>query len=486
MINIRHFLKKILPTTLLMMCFITSNGYAENNGPQEESHDWLKIYYTSDDILRINANLLRDIDSLEYKIKKKDITGSTITNLNVVTKDGGKVVLPVDSIVSMVLGGNIPTLYIDTETYVDEIESKEEYLTANLKYEPYGDGTEVLEQTVNIRGRGNSSWLFPKKPYRLKFDKKQKIGGLNKAKSFVLLSNYIDNTLMRNAVAMKVAELAELPYTNIIIPVNLVFNGQQRGNYMLTNKLGINSGSIDIDETQGILWEFDTNFDEEFKFRSELFDLPCMVKDPDFHEITDDSEEAIEEIWSFWKKDLEDAFQLVSEGKWREAFDEEELIKYLIVQNLVLNTEIEFPKSLYIYKENPNEKYKFGPCWDYDWAFDYHQNIQRGVLYRDCGSDAFFSNFFNDKQFIENYREAFNKFCDEHLDDIMDFIDSYAATIRDSALADALIWPAEHYSPEYEHKERNTNHFDDNVKAMKEWLVKRIEIINNHPLCRLY
>ena len=43
---------------------------------------------------------------------------------------------------------------------------------------------------------------------------------------------------------------------------------------MLTEKIGINGASVDIDETTGILFELDTNYDEEFKFYSKRFGLP--------------------------------------------------------------------------------------------------------------------------------------------------------------------------------------------------------------------
>lgn len=479
--------KTIIPLWLILfIAFPINNILAEKTTPQETSRDWLKIYYNSNGINRINAHLTSDLDSIEYKVHTIEGTDSIVKEMHIVAHNEDPLILPLDSIMSIKFGGNIPTVYIDTEIYVEEIPDKENYLNATFRYVPYDGENEYIEQNVSVKGRGNSSWTFPKKPLRLKFEKKQSIGELNKAKSFVLLSNYIDNTLMRNAVAMKIAELIDLPFSNKIVPVNLVLNGKQKGNYMLTNKVGINSGSIDIDEKEGILWEFDTNFDEEFRFRSEPFNLPCMVKDPDFHEITDNTPNQIEEIFNYWKADLESALRKVEEGNWRESFDEEQFIKYFIVQSLVLNTEIEFPKSFYAYKENKNGKYKLGPCWDYDWSFGYHHNIDRGVIYRNCGSYEFLINIFEDQSFLKSFRESFTKFCDEHLDEIMSFIDDHAALIRDSAMADALIWPAEHFNEKFEHAERNTNHFDDNVKELKDWIVNRIEIVKNSPNCALY
>ena len=478
---------KIIIFFLVLSAFYGSMIAQEPYNVESPNNDWLKIYYNSKGIERLNAHPVTSIDSISFSVSvEADDSESVIRRLNIFARGEDVFTLTVDSISSMVLGGNISSLYIDTDPYVDEISSKTEYLTAQLRYVPYGDGTDSLIQDVSIKGRGNTSWYFPKKPYRLKFDKKQSLGGLKKAKSFVLLSNYIDNTLMRNAVALKVAELVGLPYTNKIIPVNLIFNNQPRGNYMITHKVGINSGSVDIDENEGVLWELDANFDEEFRFKSSTFGLPCMIKDPDFHEITGDSLEELEEIWNFWKSDLENAFQLVDEGKWYEAFDAEQAVKYLLVQNIVLNGEIAHPKSVYLYKKNKEDKYSLGPVWDFDWAFNYSYLVQYPIMNSMTPAFPFWSKFFKDSYFLELFKHELVDFCNDKLDLLLNYIDEYAALIRDSALADALVWPAEHFNTASEHKERNTDHFDENVAELKDWILRRIELIQNDKNYKLY
>lgn len=449
---------------------------AEN---KEADHEWIKIYYESNGLKRINAHLKSETDSLVYR------TDSVANTLRVYTGDD-LFILAVDSIESIVLGDNIPTVYIDTDPYVEEIQSKEDYLDASFRYVPYGDGTQPLEQPVKIRGRGNSSWGFPKKPYRLKFDKKQSIGQLNKAKSFVLISNYIDNTLMKNAVAFKIAELLGMPYTNIPQPVNVVFNGIQRGSYMLTNKPGINSGSVDIDETEGILWELDSYYDEEFRYRSAIYKLPCMVKDPDFHEITEDDPEKIEELWKFWQNDMDKTMQAVSQGRWSEVIDAEQFVKYILVQDIVVNRELALPKSIFVFKENMDRKYKFGPVWDFDWALNYSHGVSSNLLHTSNPTYLFFKKIFADSEFRERLQEELDCFCEENLDNLMNFIDDYAALIRDSALQDAILWPAEHFNNDAEKTERNTSRFDENISSLKDFISTRIEFIKNSPNFGLY
>lgn len=471
----------------LLLTFILGVGltFSENIKTGSLNKDWLKIYYESDGFKRINAHPTSLIDSIYYSSVSIDSL-TTELYLNVASVDSGLFSLSVDSINSIVLGTNIPTLYITTDPYVKEITSKVDYIQATLEYIPYGDGTDTIQGSVNIKGRGNTTWSYPKKPYRLKFEKKQPLGGLKKAKSFVLLANYLDNTIIKNAIAFKIAELIGLPYTNTAVPVHLFFNGEYRGSYVLTEKIGINSGSIDIDETKGILWELDTSFDEEYKFRDPIYELPLMVKDPDFNDLSQ-SEAEKEAMWEMWKNDVMEAISMVPKGKWTDAFDEDQLVKFFFVNTLVLNGELAHPKSTYMYKEAIGEKYKFGPVWDFDRSFGGNMEIDYPITSIWGGhfyARKFLEPIFSDERFKEKFRKVMDDFIETKLDALMEYIDSYAALVRDSALADALVWPEGH--PEARNNERSTARFDENVQELKDWIPKRLELVKNSPTFLLY
>lgn len=107
---------------------------------------------------------------------------------------------------------NIAHLYIQTEGGV-AISSKEKYVHGSLVVDGMGTYPDYSGE-FRIRGRGNSTWHHPKKPYRIKLDKSSSILGLPEDKDWILLSNYLDGTLMLNAIALKTGQLLELPYTN--------------------------------------------------------------------------------------------------------------------------------------------------------------------------------------------------------------------------------------------------------------------------------
>lgn len=116
------------------------------------------------------------------------------------------------------------------------IVDKENYIPASFQLqgptgEPLGDAV-----PMKIRGRGNTTWDMPKKPYLLKFDDKIGVLGMAANKKWVLLANYSDKSLLRNALAFCTARLLGLVDTPQDRFVELTLNGDDLGVYQVTNK----------------------------------------------------------------------------------------------------------------------------------------------------------------------------------------------------------------------------------------------------------
>ena len=54
-----------------------------------------------------------------------------------------------------------------------------------------------------IRGRGQGSWGMDKNPYKIKLEEKADLFGMGKSRTWVLLANYFDESLMRNWIDRK-------------------------------------------------------------------------------------------------------------------------------------------------------------------------------------------------------------------------------------------------------------------------------------------
>ena len=145
----------------------------------------------------------------------------------------------------------IPAVYLTTsdpsaiikEDYADCTVQIDAGMT-NGRYE----STEAL--TGKIRGRGHSTWEWPKKPYKIKLDDKASLLGMSEAKRWVLLANYADESMLRNTTAFEMARsLGSFRFVPHAIPVDVYMNGIYQGVYTLGEQLEVKTSRIAIDDS---------------------------------------------------------------------------------------------------------------------------------------------------------------------------------------------------------------------------------------------
>lgn len=272
---------------------------------------------------------------------------------------------------------NLPTFVINT---VDgEIPYDKEHDISSTVIIISENGTDVLEKSeTSIRERGNASRQFPKKPWRIKFDKKQNVlDAPAKAKKWTLINNYGDKTLMRNLLAFDIARAFDMDYVPYCAPVDVILNGEYKGCYQLCDQVEINEGRLDIVEmgpednegealTGGYFVEVDGYADEEpVWFTTSLYKLPITIKSPDDEEITDEQRRYIEDYFNSFEALLRNS---VSSPQYREVFDVPSFIRHMLVNELAGNPDIYW--SVNMYKDRTDPKIYTGPVWDFDLAFN--------------------------------------------------------------------------------------------------------------------
>lgn len=128
------------------------------------------------------------------------------------------------------------------------------------------DGSVVYDgRLTQIKGRGNSTWQAEKKPYQIKLDEKcdllQTGAEDNENKTWVLLAESIDVTLAHNLVALELASALGLRGTPECAPVDLYYDGEYRGTYLLTEKVEVNEGRVDIHKLEDDIEEANAGVD---------------------------------------------------------------------------------------------------------------------------------------------------------------------------------------------------------------------------------
>lgn len=387
-----------------------------------------------------------------------------------------------------VSSSEIPVLHLSFPSYpeAETVWSKEDYVDATLRVEGNAMVPDCDGLSLQVRGRGNSTWTLPKKPMRLKFSKKTSICGFPKMKNYVLLANFIDPTLMRNAVAMWLAEKLDVPFANTMLPCHVVINGHYAGAYTLTEKIGINSTSVDIDENLGILFELSSEYDEKYKFRSAFNGHPVMVKDPDFDELYAENPDGLspQERLALWEEDFNRAEALGETARGSESFDLESTVNYVLLYSIVNNSEIGFPKSLYLHKRalGEDEKYFLGPAWDFDVAFNLvaPDKTTGELKMTDPTLKTWFPGFirgmWDDPAFQALYEKRIKWVQEDLLPQLLEFIDSYAATIEPSAKLNARRWPDDYFNPNWLYAYSSADH-SHHVATMRQWLIDRINFL---------
>lgn len=234
--------------------------------------------------------------------------------------------------------------------------------------------------SATTRLRGNASTQFPKKPYRIKFDSKQKpLDAPAKAKKWTLINNYGDKTLMRNLLAFHISQQMGMPYTPYGKAVDVILNGEYKGCYQLCDQIEVNKNRVNIDEmedtdvsgealTGGYLWEIDAYAYEEKSWFNSNHNIPVTIKSPDEDDITPEQSQYIRDFFNAMEADVYGSHFAHPDNGWRRLLDAETFLKHFLIGELSGNTDTYW--SVYQYKKRGEDKVYTGPVWDFDIAFD--------------------------------------------------------------------------------------------------------------------
>ena len=302
---------------------------------------------------------------------------------------------------------NLPTLYINTVNNTS-IDSKDAYIDASLSSVSPNSAESFTEANIRIRGRGNSTWRMPKKSYRIKFANKLHFLNLPaKEDDWVLLANYADKTMIRNALAFELSKQLGMEFTPSVKFVDLVLNGQYMGTYQVTDQVEVKNDRVPLEKQDasmislpdisgGYLLEADGFADGDEKFKTDK-GLNIVIKYPDEEDINASQRNYI----TSYTQEFENAlFSLNFKDEdigYRKYVDVPTLINWYIIVELTGNPDGFW--STYFYKKRNDPKFKFGPVWDFDIAFNNDERL--GDATRKLMKDA----AHNPKQWIRRLLE---------------------------------------------------------------------------------
>lgn len=342
---------------------------------------------------------IRKICKVNYEISMKE-AGTIAGNLNQVVKDkngttqvyarpnkGFKFVKWSDGVTSQFRKGDkfdedmnikaifkyekydIPVITIDTNNV--EVVTKDKYIPMNLSISNTEDEYLLSNVEGKIKGRGNSTWGMPKKPYKIKFNEKQNLFGGGKAKTWTLIANYCDKSLLRNYLAYELSSMCSgIEYTTNHVIVEVVVNSEYQGVYLLCDQMEVGKTRVNIEKDSseidtGYLIELDNRAPEEGTVDIDYFysyNIPYAIKSPET-----DSEYYSTAQLRFIREYLNNSMDAIISKKMvriEKYIDINSFVDTYIVQELFKNCDVGY-SSFYLYKEK-NGVLKAGPLWDFD------------------------------------------------------------------------------------------------------------------------
>ena len=367
--------------------------------------------------------------------------------------------------------------------------------------------TRIQEYPITARGRGNASWGFPKKPWRIKYADGKSHRMLKgspqespaKAKKWTLINNYGDKTLMRNILAFEVSKRLNSLYTPWCQPVDVIMNGEYKGCYQLCDQITIDKARVPITEmtptdneepevSGGYLVEVDAYASQETSWFTSSRGNPVTIKHPGDDDITTQQYNYVRGYFNLMESALFSANYSDPESGFRKYLDVESFLKHFIVGEFSGNMDTYW--SVYMYKDREENQFHVSPCWDFDLAFDndsriYPVNGRSDWAFRGGSCAGNMRNFVNrilsdegaeqqlHQLWISNRKEGF---LDEKT--LIHFVDSMAEAMEASARLNFIRWPI--LGSKVHQNVSALGSFEAEVGVLRDYIPARLSWIDNY------
>lgn len=336
---------------------------------------------------------------------------------------------------------------------------------------------------MGIRGRGNSTWGMPKKPYRIKFTEKQEMLGMPASKNWALLADYADKTLLRNYTAMELSRICDFPWTPNMRKVEVYLNGKYIGVYTLAEHKEVAKKKVNIDTDAGdVYFEIEQNQDETVCWWTK-HSVPMMFSDPD---------EPSKELEAEMKKFFDDFETALWNKEFKNVYDNyidlKTFIDYFIVQELTKNIDGNLRKSTFITKKK-GEKLVMYHLWDFDLTmgncdyFDSGNNGPTGWWIKEWSYigqyHGWYYRLFMDPEFCKMVKDRWNELY-PHFQKVPQFIDENAALLinTEAQARNFKVWSIT--DMDWWNRSHKVSSYRGEIDYLKDFYNKRLEWLNTN------
>ena len=353
------------------------------------------------------------------------------------------------------------------------------------------------DNDIELKGRGNHSWTLEKKSYQFKLSSKENLLGLGKAKTWLLIANHGDASLMRNKLTYDLASEVGLDYSIQSRYVDLWVDGEYIGNYLLCEKVQVNTNRVELEQEDGLLVEMDNNYyqAEDYWFQSERSGGHFVLKDSVADDVDENDSHAVSAFREFEKYMNLFEEKLYSDQKnWDEIkslIDVDSFVKYYFINEFTENAD-GVRSSMNLYMDGKDDVLHLGPVWDFDlsigncFAEEYgglpNVNYMMNANDYNSASLSWYRELFKIPEFQDVVVSTYLNQVKPILSTYTEKIKSYTGEIRESANVNFKRWDVlgntnlfgAHRGHQY------LDSHEEEVNYLNDWLSKRLIYMNSY------
>jgi len=398
---------------------------------------------------------------------------------------------------------NLPLISIYTENSTEIFEKS---IQINCRILIVNGGKIETNETAKIKVKDETrAYLSPKFPYSINFSSNQRILGFkSEYRNWELISNYFDRSLLRNSIALKISELMKFDYTVRCKPVDIIINGNFKGNYYICDPIEVGYNRVNIskeayennlneyesDNNRGYLLEIDAEYYNGKKHFKSNKGIYTKIVYPKEDNITPEQETHIIEKFNKIEKE---AYEGNLDNIDLNSYSKQFLLKEFCGDLAHLY------KNYYITNNENDEKFFFGPVWEFETAFDNDKTLiptnEKPSFcfdyYSSSGTMKYLTTkLIRNKDVIEYIQNEWDYLCDTVLKEsiLIDFIEEQRIYLKESAEMNFLKWDnfVEEYDPygfnwgtrDYLFGRKGEN-FETSVDVVKDYIRKRFGSLSN-------
>lgn len=405
-------------------------------------------------------------------------------------------VVPISAESTLTPVANLPTIFITLDNAM-AVESITKEVQSPATFSMVGEGiANVTDLPITIKGRGNSTWKLPKKPYQIKFETKTDLLGMGKSKKWILLANYWDKTHLRNAMMYHLANQMNSGFSVECRFVDVVMNGEYQGCYLLCEKIEFGGNRIDEETDLGaVLMELE----QQYRHATEGCDA-CVItnngvhvtlKEPEVDETFSAEDFATtKELTLSRLNAIENALNQGYEV-YSKLIDVDSFVDWYIQNELAKNYDAAFVTSSYCYLDKEGILH-MGPVWDVDVCFGnqdvvYPNSTDNGLNHYNYRADKgmWYLQLFADTTFGQLVKQRWTSLINAGtIEGMFQDIDKMVEEIAPSKALDQARWPAAMKITDVRDQGKGAGGvayftFEEEVAYLKNWLQKRIAFLNS-------